>query len=334
MTGKRKQGERGYAKLYNDGYANPKLLHAMEDYPHALNVWFMAIMWCSDKLTDGHVDHDILRYTLRATEEDITALVDLRLLDETDGGYQVHGYLGYNTSREQVETSIELRKERNARYKAKKDEEKTSKEASSEDDETVSEPSTKRLKTVLRRDEDAAKTLGRHPEDAQPRTKNQEPIYISTDVDIYKPPLAPQGGETPKKNHHSRARHPLPDDWKPNPEARQYAADHNIDLPRSADRYRLWAKSGGHKLKDWDARYLLWLKDTKPDSRTDRGQPSDKPHTHSYACEHVLSLLNRQTPDTDDLAVNLAILLNQGMDGQTALGRLGLHDGTDGWEAA
>ena len=132
----------------------------------------------------------------------------------------------------------------------------------------------------------------------------------------YKPPIAPHGGRTPTRI----PRHALPGDWSPNAEARTYALEHSFDLDAVARRFRLWATGEDRRQRNWDARFMLWLANEKP--RPDE-QPS-RPHTHSYACEHVLALLRRDYPNPDELSVGLARLLNQGTQPQEALMELGL----------
>lgn len=133
----------------------------------------------------------------------------------------------------------------------------------------------------------------------------------------YKPPIAPQGGKPQLQN----PRHTLPTDWTPSLEAITFAHEHGINLERSTTRFCLWAAQG-QRLRNWDIRFMLWLQHEKPTN-----QPTvSKSHTHSWKCEHVNTLLQRDPDDAnpDDLACNLAALLNQGKSEREALSQLGL----------
>ena len=147
--------------------------------------------------------------------------------------------------------------------------------------------------------------------------------------DIYIPPVVPQGGRQ------RRRRTTMPDGWAPNEAARTYAAEHGIDLARSAARFREHAAATARRLADWDAGFTLWLGNEMPKAYPPQTaiDPAPARHRHSWRCAHVLDALRRD-PDTaqpDDLACNLARLLNEGKTSARALETLGLNPE---WEAA
>jgi hypothetical protein len=142
--------------------------------------------------------------------------------------------------------------------------------------------------------------------------------------------MAPTGPSTDIESRNPRRA--LPADWRPNVPAKIYAAEHGIDLPSASGKFRLWAMSDGRRLRDWDARFLLWLHNEKPMQPT--GLVPERPqaaHTHTFGCTHVLRLLRRDTANPDDLACRLARKLNQGTSEAEALAQLGL---SDEWETA
>lgn len=149
------------------------------------------------------------------------------------------------------------------------------------------------------------------------------------------PPIAPQGATTKNK---TQPRTPIPPDWQPDEAARTLASEYNIDIEKSAEKFRLWAEAKGGRLADWDKRFRLWL---IGEHQYARGQPAktptptpdkhvSKPHHHSPGCEHVAALLKPYDLSHKNLngfgsspwiqaASTLADQLNQGIDTTQAL---------------
>lgn len=66
-----------------------------------VGVWFRAISWSNRHLTDGFVPVVMLR-NLDARPTEIDALVNVGLLERTDGGVRVHDFLDFNDSADAV----------------------------------------------------------------------------------------------------------------------------------------------------------------------------------------------------------------------------------------
>jgi hypothetical protein len=90
-----------------------------------LALWTASIVWCSRHLTDGFIPadmlHDIWRPVGEAFDADAACarLVAAGLWDEVEGGWQVHDYLDYNPSREEVQAQRAQAADRQRRRRAK-----------------------------------------------------------------------------------------------------------------------------------------------------------------------------------------------------------------------
>ena len=104
-------------------------------------------------------------------------------------------------------------------------------------------------------------------------------------------PIAPKGAK----------RHELPKTWQPNANAIALAAAIGADLDAERERFVLHALANRRRLADWDKGFELRLRTAaaKPVRATD--EPPKKPHTHSWACEHVHGILDRFDISHDDL---------------------------------
>ena len=56
-----------------------------------------------------------------------------------------------------------------------------------------------------------------------------------------------------------RAKHALPDDWKPNTKHQDYANENGVDLSSEAFRFRNHAHANDRRQVDWDAAFRMWL---------------------------------------------------------------------------
>lgn len=140
----------------------------------------------------------------------------------------------------------------------------------------------------------------------------------------------PKDKPTNKPKESAREENPIriPNDWTPTPAHLLAARDLNLDITSEAQSFRSYHRAKGDRMADWDAAFDLWLRRGAEFKRRENPQATTglNTHTHTYACDHVLALLHRETPAPDDLAVSLAMKLNQGMEPPTALHAIGLDD--------
>jgi len=76
--------------------------------PAAAWLWFCGICYCREHLTDGFIPKPVvttLAMNLSSPLKHAARLVEVRLWEETPGGYQVHDFLDWNPSREQVRSN-------------------------------------------------------------------------------------------------------------------------------------------------------------------------------------------------------------------------------------
>ena len=115
MIGKGK----GYAKLSNGFWRDPKILGLLQKSPSALGIYLACISYCSDNLTDGRIPVAIITGIFHATDSDLAALREHHLMSKQGDDFIITAYLNWQLSKEQIEKHKENRKDRNARYYAK-----------------------------------------------------------------------------------------------------------------------------------------------------------------------------------------------------------------------
>lgn len=80
----------------------------------ATGLFACGIAWCNQNLTDGHIPRHILPMLgdLRRPEQLASKLVEVGLWHETDDGWEVHDFLDYQPSKEQVESQRASQRDR------------------------------------------------------------------------------------------------------------------------------------------------------------------------------------------------------------------------------
>lgn len=76
-------------------------------------------------------------------------------------------------------------------------------------------------------------------------------------------------GDTARTRAHAT---PLPGDWQPNAEGKQFAANLGLDLPMVAAKFANWQWKRGNTSPDWAAAWKFWCldqveRDKRPDAR-------------------------------------------------------------------
>lgn len=77
--------------------------------------------------------------------------------------------------------------------------------------------------------------------------------------------------------------------------------------------------------RDWQAAFRNWLRHSSELGIASKpsAPAAVSHHRHSYGCDHVLALLDRDAPEPDAAACRLADLLNDGTPPDKALKQLG-----------
>lgn len=75
-----------FAKLSTDLWQNEKARTLAMEHPSAFAVWTFAISYCAKEINDGELSRFKLKCLLGASDDDIQALIDARMLDEHDDG--------------------------------------------------------------------------------------------------------------------------------------------------------------------------------------------------------------------------------------------------------
>lgn len=119
---------------------------------------------------------------------------------------------------------------------------------------------------------------------------------------------------------------PLPAGWTPDAVAQALAVKLGLDLAAELVKFRDANASSGRVSRDWQASFRLWLRHGSELGIASKPSMPAKPvqqHRHSFGCDHVLALLDRDTPEPDGVACRLAELLNEGKPPEEALRSFG-----------
>ncbi|MFJ3037760.1 hypothetical protein [Streptomyces tendae] len=104
----------------DDRFPSHRKVALLSDRAFRLHV--SAICWCSENLTDGRIaDRELpLVAKIRGVKATAQALADAGLWDRTDDGWEIHDYLDFNPSREQVLAERKKNAERQERFRRRK----------------------------------------------------------------------------------------------------------------------------------------------------------------------------------------------------------------------
>jgi hypothetical protein len=99
-----------WVKIDDQFHSNPKVVAAGAE---AVALYIVALSWCGAYLTDGFIPAGQVRRLALSNhyEEATKRLVEVGLWHEVDGGYEIHDYLEYNPTAEEVKESKQARAE-------------------------------------------------------------------------------------------------------------------------------------------------------------------------------------------------------------------------------
>ena len=104
----------------DDRFPSHRKIALLSDRAFRLHV--SAMCWCAENLTDGRISDRELALVTRVRGVKATAkqLEDAGLWDRTEDGWEIHDYLEYNQSREQVLIERKKNAERQERFRRRK----------------------------------------------------------------------------------------------------------------------------------------------------------------------------------------------------------------------
>lgn len=92
-----------WGRVDDHHYRHPKVTELDESLRKGcLALFWLAISWCNDHLTDGRVPHGAVRL-LGGDVAEADELVRVGMWEYATGGYQVHDFLDFNKSKAQVD---------------------------------------------------------------------------------------------------------------------------------------------------------------------------------------------------------------------------------------
>ena len=101
-----------WSKIDDQLHAHPKVQHAWHADPAALGLHLLALSHAGAFLTDGHVPETFVRTHLASPTKRrraVAALVSAGLWETAEGGWQIHDFLDFNQSRQEVTDSRSVR---------------------------------------------------------------------------------------------------------------------------------------------------------------------------------------------------------------------------------
>ena len=111
-----------WAKIDDDAPSHPKMFRAGLE---AFGLWVAGNCYCNHRLTDGFIASDDLALLFPGTHLQrlrrcADKLVEARLWEIVDGGWQVHDFHEYNASADQVKAERQAAKERKDRWRERR----------------------------------------------------------------------------------------------------------------------------------------------------------------------------------------------------------------------
>jgi hypothetical protein len=104
----------------DDRFPSHRKIALLSDRAFRLHI--SAICWCAENLTDGRIsDRELtLVASVRGMKATAKQLEDAGVWDRVDGGWEIHDYLEYNPSRDQVIAERKKNAERQERFRRRK----------------------------------------------------------------------------------------------------------------------------------------------------------------------------------------------------------------------
>ena len=109
------RAQTNFIVVANDIGSSDKALAIEEDsYFSALGVYVLCLGFCDRQRTDGTITESAMRRVVAHrmdVDAELAELVRVGVLERTEDGYRVHGYLEWQRSREEIEAATEQRRQ-------------------------------------------------------------------------------------------------------------------------------------------------------------------------------------------------------------------------------
>jgi hypothetical protein len=246
----------------DDGFhCHPKVLEAGNE---CVGLYVRCGSYCAQHLTDGFVPAGVA--ALYGSAKLAAALVRARLWVPVDGGWQMHDYLNYNPSRDQVEADREAAAERQRKAR-----EKRAAERAHNNGHAVSHVSSHAVThaEVTQVVTDSSRCESHDPDPTRPDpTRSTSSAYVESQGDTWVAGATPPGGARRRATR-------IPDDFAVTDSMVVWARKHapNVDGRVETEQFRdYWhAKSGKDATKlDWPATWRTWMRKAEQDSGRSR----------------------------------------------------------------
>lgn len=234
---------------FDDGFPNHRKVEPLSDGAYRLHT--AAIFWSSRQLTDGCIPKRDLVFaaprTMKRPEKFVKELVEAGLWEVVADGWELHDFLEYQPSKEQVTADRAKTAERQKRWRER--------HGKTRDDSVCNGASN----GVTNGGSNAAPS---RPD--PPRTSYREEHSHSEGADdaLFDPPPA----EPKKKPSRKKPELPLPDDFAPTDAMRAWAAENapGVDVDRATAKFINHAQANDRRQRDWPAAWRNWMLNERP----------------------------------------------------------------------
>lgn len=230
---------------FDDDFPNHRKVEPLSDGAYRLHS--TAIFWSSKQLTDGCIPKRDLTFvaprTMKRPQKFVDELVAAGLWEVVEEGWELHDFLDYQPSKDQVIAERKKTAERQKRWR-----ERHGKTVTDSVRDAVSNGVTDGVTNA-----------------APSRPVPTRPSYRETPADadgtLFDEPPPPK-----KKASRKKPETPLPDDFAVTDEMRAWAAENapGVDVDRATAKFRNHAQANERRQRDWVAAWRNWLLNERP----------------------------------------------------------------------
>ncbi|MGO5423075.1 hypothetical protein [Bifidobacterium animalis] len=290
-----------FAKLSAKLYLNVKVRSFAAEHPQAAFLWVLAITYCVDRRTDGHVDEFAFKTFLGATDDDLAALEAAGLIHADGDGYRIHDFADAQVCTDR-QAEIRAKRAEAGRMGGKISKRVSKPQASdkqtvSKDKQTVSkieaaEPHVSNDNETFDDGSRISKNKQTEANGKQTASKNKQNIEIERERE-YIPPYSPPTGDGADG---------FAEAWETYPKhtgSRRSAHDAYTDTLTRIDAdslhtaVRRYARNSPDR--KWTPTFRNWLTSEQWREWAPKHDPQPKPaapHRHTATCRHVLAHMN------------------------------------------